>query len=248
MRVGLCAADILWLREKEPSFPCIMAVIGCGGKTSWIASLAKELSHKKVLITPTTRIYPMLEDEITLCTTVDACEKHIPHVGIQCLGIREERSGKLTALPPSLLCEQVKKYDVVLLEADGSRGLPCKGWLDTEPVIPSFCTHTIGIVTLQALGQRVSKQTVLHLPEFKQLTGNSVGERITGQALTKMLCAPGGMFEKAVGKNYLFVNQIESDMLERKAKEWLMEVKEQYPHKFTGFTYGSVVKNCWQEV
>ena len=116
------AGTLLGLEDKA-----IIAVIGCGGKTSLIASLANEYRHKKVLVTPTTKMFPI--------------------EGIQCLGILNEASGKLEALKQEQLEAIIPQYDLVLLEADGSAGLPCKGWLADEPVVPAFCTHTIGVVT-----------------------------------------------------------------------------------------------------
>jgi probable selenium-dependent hydroxylase accessory protein YqeC len=242
------AVDLLGLRDGTPDNPSVVAVIGCGGKTSFIESLAWELRNKKVLITPTTKIMPMDADGVTLCKTWYECKKHRPASGIQCLGILNEKTGKLSSLPIEVLAEIVGGYDVVLLEADGSRGLPCKGWLDSEPVIPFFCTHTVGIVTLNALDKTADENTVLRLHEFLKLTGLRAGELILQQALTEMVCAPNGMFRSGVGKQYVFVNQVENDGIAEVAKHWLQKIKEQYPNRFFCLAYGSVHKNSWREV
>ena len=107
-------------------FFCI-AVVGCGGKTSLIELLADRMRDKKVLISTTTKIFPPKMKDIVLFETLRQCEEHEPRTGVQCMGILNSASGKLEALPDSFLAAIKSRYDIVLLEADGSRGLPCKG-------------------------------------------------------------------------------------------------------------------------
>lgn len=235
-----------WLWEEQA--PRILAVVGCGGKTSLIGQLAEEWREKKVLVTPTTKILPIEGRDIILKSTLSQCREHRPAKGIQCMGLLNRSSGKLEALPLSLLEEMMPSYDLTLLEADGSRGLPCKGWAGHEPVIPSSTTHTIGVVTLKGLGKPVGEDTVLRLPEFLALTGLGAGEEITLEALTRMVCAPGGMLWKSMGKVCLLVNQVEDKATAQIAGEWLAWIKEAYPGRFFKLAYGSIKENSWQEV
>ena len=209
----------------------VVAVVGCGGKTSLIALLAKRLQPYKVLISPTTKMFPMQTEGDT-----------------DCLGRLNAVSGKLEALPESELAALVPQYDVVLLEADGSAGLPCKGWLDNEPVIPPYCTHTVGIITLNALGKPATDTIVLRLSKFLELTGLTEGAPITMQALETMVCAPRGMFKNSVGRRYLLVNQAEDDATAYAAQSFLAVIKEKYPNRFERLLFGSVRLDNWQEV
>jgi len=183
----------------------VVSVVGCGGKTSLINQLARCNIDKKVLISPTTKIFPMTSPDVTQCYTVDECIKHEPHRGIQCLGQINETTGKLEALPEHILAKLTLKYDIVLLEADGSRSLPLKGWIDNEPVVPKFSTHTVGVASLDSLGCHATEENVHNLREFLLLTGLNEGDIITHDAVNAMIYSPVGMFKNAVGSKYVVI-------------------------------------------
>jgi probable selenium-dependent hydroxylase accessory protein YqeC len=226
----------------------IIAVIGCGGKTSFIELIADKLRHTKTLVSTTTKMYPMKMSGIMLCETLRQCGEHEPQTGIQCLGLLNEASGKLESLPESVLAELAPRYDIVLLEADGSQGLPCKGWLSNEPVIPAYCTHTVGIVTMNPLGKAAAETSVHRLREFLNLTGLKEGETITPYALETMVCAPEGMFKNSAGQRYLLVNQVEDDTASRAALSFLGGIESKYPNRFEKLLYGSIKLDTWQGV
>jgi probable selenium-dependent hydroxylase accessory protein YqeC len=223
----------------------IVSVVGCGGKTSLIGLIAEENKNKKVLVSPTTKVFPILSDEVVLCDTLESSIEHVPKTGIQCLGVLNTRSGKLEALPKYALAALATLYDVVLMEADGSRGLPCKGWLKNEPVVPFFSTHTVGVVSLCALGKQATKEFVHHLPEFLSLTGLKEGDIITEQAIEDMLCAPLGMIKNSIGKNYLVINKVEDEHTEKHALIILKNIKTKHPKLFCKIIYGSVHGKTW---
>jgi probable selenium-dependent hydroxylase accessory protein YqeC len=226
----------------------VVAVIGCGGKTSLVELMADRLRDKKVLISTTTKIFPPKMKDIMLCETLGQCEEHESRTGIQCMGLLNSASGKLEALPEVFLAAIKSRYDIVLLEADGSSGLPCKGWLANEPVVPDYCTHTVGVITMGALGKPAGKTTVHRLPEFFALTGVGEGRTITAQALEAMICDPAGMFKNSAGQRYVIVNQVEDDAASRAALNFLQTIKEKDPARFKKLLYGSVRHDAWQEV
>jgi probable selenium-dependent hydroxylase accessory protein YqeC len=233
----------LALTEKS-----VIAVVGCGGKTSLIEVIADKFRDKKVLVTPTTKMFPMGMKDIMLCETIEQCATHEPQKGIQCMGLLNTASGKFEALSVNFLAQKVPDYDLTLLEADGSKGLPCKGWLVDEPVVPPFCTHTVGIVTMNALNMEATRATVHRLPEFLALTGLKEGQTITAQTLETMVCDPCGMFkEEGDQGRYLVVNQVEDDESASVALAFLCGIKEKYPGRFKRLLYGSVHLDTWQE-
>jgi len=236
--------------EWEAFFPCgsVIAVVGCGGKTSFIELAADRMRDKKVLISTTTKIFPPKMKDIVLCETLGQCEEHEPRPGVQCMGLLNSASGKLEALPEAFLAGLQPRYDIVLLEADGSRGLPCKGWLENEPVVPDYCTHTLGVISMAALGKPAGEKTVHRLPEFFALTGVGEGQTITAAALEAMVCAPNGMFKNSEGQRYVIVNQAEDEETARIAETFLRTIKEKYPVRFEKLLYGSVRRDAWQEV
>ncbi len=244
MNARLSAGAMLGIAQA----PAIVAVVGCGGKTTFIESLARAYGRKKVLISPTAKILPPQGRGVVLRETLAECRAHAPQNGIQCLGLYNNTNGKLEALPPGVLAEIAPQYDLVLLEADGSRGLPCKGWRSSEPVIPPFCTHTVGIVTLNALGKPADARCVLNLAEFLRLTGLAQGDTICRQALEDMVCAAQGMFRNAVGRQCLFVNQAEDEQIAAAAASWLGAWRKKMPNRFFCLAYGSAKENIWTEV
>ena len=240
------AGDISALLEITAG--SVVSVVGCGGKTSLIELISMHNSDKKVLISPTTKTFPMVSDRVMLNDTLENCIKHKPQIGVQCLGIYNSKNKKLEALPGDILADMVPDYDIVLIEADGSRWLPCKGWRDNEPVIPSYSTLTVGVVTMSALGKAATAETVHHLPEFLALTGLKEGEIITNQVLEDMVCLPGGMFKDSAGHQYLLVNRVEDESTIKETKLFLKRIKEKYPNRFKRLIYGSVHSNEWHEV
>ena len=234
------AGELLGLADSEPA---VVAVVGCGGKTTLIDSLASAYRHKKVLISPTTKIRARQAGADVVRTTMQECLTHEPIPGVQCLGLLNAELGKLEALPAAWLEAHVRDYDLVLLEADGSRMLPCKGWRSYEPVVPPYCTHTVGVVTLDALGKPADDETVLRLPEFLRLTGLREGEEITLQALTAMVCGADGMFRGAAGRQSILVNRVEDEAAVAVAQAWLRDIDRAWPGRFDCLACGSARAN-----
>jgi probable selenium-dependent hydroxylase accessory protein YqeC len=212
----------------------VVAAIGCGGKTSLIEAAAREaLAQRpglKLIVSPTTKMYPPAKPDI-------------PHIGIF-----DEKTGKLTALPPQELAALLPRYDLILLEADGSMGLAAKGWREHEPAVPPFCTHTVGVFPVTALGLPATAKHVHRLKEFLELTGLREGEEVTEAALARMVCGEGGMFKNAVGKRFLLANQAESEAAKTAARNILARIKKEYPGKFEKLLFGSVCSGEWHEV
>ena len=226
-----------------------VAVSGCGGKTSLINSFAREAAvSMSVLITPTTKILPERGEGIFTVTTREECLAHIPCRGIHCLGLLNNDTGKLEALSPDDLSAIAPRYDLLLMEADGSRGLPCKGWTDRDPVIPKFATHTIGVVSIRAVGLCASEENIFRLGEFLKLTGMTRGEPVTIRALALMTASPEGMFRKKSGNVAVMINQAESSDLMEPAKELAEEIRRvsvSAPPKILG---GSAMMGEWAEL
>ncbi|MCL2578446.1 MAG: selenium cofactor biosynthesis protein YqeC [Oscillospiraceae bacterium] len=209
-------------------FPCVVAVVGCGGKTSLIDRIADSYPEKRVLISPTTKMFPMQAGKA------------------DCRGILNPSTGKFEAFTPCELADLVKHYDLSLLEADGSRGKPCKGWRADEPVIPEYVDKTIGVVTLNALGRLAGDEWVHNLPQFLALTGIRAGERIEIRSLADMVVNPAGMFKNSVGGKILLVNQVEDGETAIRARLLLHAVQAARPGYFEKLLLGSVRRDHWE--
>jgi probable selenium-dependent hydroxylase accessory protein YqeC len=189
--------------DREPER---ITFIGSGGKTSLIWHLARRLSaraapgkrRRKILVGPATKMYPP--------------ETALPGVFVQ--GRLNKKAGKLEALPSEELEKISAAYDLVLIEGDGSRGLPLKGWADYEPVVLPFTTVTVGILSLRPLGMAVSEKIIHRLPLFCALSGAAPGEILEEKHLANAIAGnreARGLFAAARGKKILFFNQAEDD-------------------------------------
>ena len=73
--------------------------------------------------------------------------------------MRGTRSQDLRPGEPRKLLDE---YDVVIVEADGSRGLPLKCPGDQEPVIPDGTDLVIGVAGATAIGQTFREAPAAH--------------------------------------------------------------------------------------
>lgn len=225
-----------------------LAVVGCGGKTSLVGLLARENRHRKVLVLPTTHILPMDESEAVFCSTRALCLAHRPQTGVQCMAVMDKATGSYGGLPAADLPGLAQGYDLVLTEADGSRMLPCKGWLETEPVVPDFATRTIGVVTTVALGRPATGQWVHRPGLFAALTGQREGELIGIRALAAMVGEEEGMFRTARGERILMINKVEDAAARQAAGQLAMQLRRHYPGAVHRIFCGSVLAGSWAEL
>src|SRR5574341_1710032 len=125
----------------------VVALIGAGGKTSTMVALGHELAEAgmRVLATTTTRIGVDQLDLMPYATTLDEGTRHLSlALGENRFvflygGIRGSKVyGPGEEMIPRLL-DSVDS-DVLLIEADGARGLPLKAPKSHEPVIPHETT------------------------------------------------------------------------------------------------------------
>ena len=137
----------------KPS-PCI-AIIGSGGKTTAMLTLAKACSSQRVLVTTTTHIYPITEaQELLINPDAQHLQAALSLPGIVCAGMAA-KEGKLSGLPEDLFSLGRSWADITLCEADGSRQHPLKLHQEGEPVIPAECDLCLIVLGLSALGQTV---------------------------------------------------------------------------------------------
>jgi probable selenium-dependent hydroxylase accessory protein YqeC len=140
-----------------------------------------------------------------------------PIPGVAVCGRLNQESGKLETLPPDELERRAAAFDLVLIEGDGSRTLPLKGWADHEPVVPGFTTVTVGILPLRPLGKPVSAEIAHRLERFCALSGASPGETLKPEHLARVIAGGGrekSLFSDARGRKILLLNQVE-DSLDR---------------------------------
>ena len=133
----------------------VTAIIGGGGKTTLMETLAGELSKKgKVIITTTTHICRPKQYETLLDADEAAVSAALERSGIVCVASQAE-SGKLCA-PCLSMGTLAQLADFVLVEADGAKRLPLKAHASHEPVIPEEAQRVIMVIGIDGVGKTLS--------------------------------------------------------------------------------------------
>ena len=210
-----------------------VALVGCGGKTTLLHRLAAELRSQTVLLATTTRILPPPESLIdTINPQRLSVGVNLLHGGMDGKKLMPPEAAQLEALCPA------KGY--TLLECDGSKGLPLKGWADYEPVLPAWTTVTVGICTLRPVGEILSTKNVHRPALFCRLTDAEPGTPLTLAHVAAMVSHEAGLFGKAVGRRFLFINQVETAAQTAQAQEFVSILPQDFRESLTGILIGAV--------
>ncbi|MGG7078961.1 selenium cofactor biosynthesis protein YqeC [Clostridium sardiniense] len=199
----------------------IISVVGSGGKTTFIYNIAKELIKEKVLISTTTKMLCPTKDEADYFFCLSKGEK---------INIKNGRTfiaGE--KIDDNKVCGDIFKvenyissFDYVLLESDGSKRKPLKGWNDTEPVIFNRTTKTIGIIPLHIIGEKITYENVHRIEKFNHIFKTNVGDEITLDVMADIIINPNGLFKDSIGEKILFLNRVEDE----KSKEMAWKLLE----------------------
>ncbi len=151
-----------------------VSFVGAGGKTTLIEYIAAEAIRrgKRVAITTTTKIWAKEPYVLWVDLGKGQARPDFVRVGKTVAG------GKLTALEAEEVAELGSAYNLVLIEADGSKGKPLKYPSEYEPVIPPFSDRVIVVAGLDALSGRVDEQ-IFRWELFERATGVAGDTRVT---------------------------------------------------------------------
>jgi probable selenium-dependent hydroxylase accessory protein YqeC len=162
-----------------------IALVGGGGKTTTLWSLARELcTAGPTIVTTTTKAGAPPDDVVlvdwerelpdrTLHPLVAAAFARSPLIAVGA-GVRE---GRLRAVSPEIADELFFRCGAsyVINEADGARMKPFKAPAEHEPVLASTTTLLVVVIGLDALGLPIDEEH-LHRPErIAELTRASKG-------------------------------------------------------------------------
>jgi len=188
--------DLLQLKPGD-----VVSIVGSGGKTSLLFRLAQEYQGKTVLLSTTTKM--LRPDPGQYDRDISRGAPLVPGINLLYGG---EVGGKITAPPVGQIRALRPADGLMILECDGAKGKPLKGWVDYEPVIPAFTTITVGVLGLWPLGRRAENQTVHRMERFCRLTGATPGELIVLDHLAAIVEHPEGLFQRGRGRRVLFLN------------------------------------------
>lgn len=150
-----------------PVVPGITSVVGSGGKTTLLHELAGALDGM-VLLATSTHMLPYDDCPVLLDPSRDELSRALARDRVVQVGSLADL-GKLSS--PSLSWDVLAELATyVLVEADGSRGLPLKAHLPFEPVIPKGSGLTLLVVGASGFGRPV-REVAHRWERFCELSG-----------------------------------------------------------------------------
>ncbi len=178
----------------------VSALIGGGGKTTLLYTLAEELRGRGSVVLCTSTHIRVPERYPLVSGGAEELRAALAAHGAVCAGTGAE-NGKLTA-PPLSFGELAALADYVLVEADGARGLPLKAHAAHEPVIPANAQRVVLVVGADGFGKPISE--ACHRPAlYAERAGVSPDAPATPETEARVAAAEG--FGDRV-----FVNKVES--------------------------------------
>ena len=185
-----------------PTSPLI-AIIGAGGKTTTMYTLASELAHrgKRVITTTTTQIFypePGETDQLIIATETDDLPTAIKESWLRYrrVTVAESvlRAEKLGGLQPEQPYELLVKSDadVVIVEADGARHRMIKAPAEHEPVIPLQTNVALLLVSAEAINRPLT-DSIAHRPELiAEITGIFMGDVLSPAVIARLITSEQG--------------------------------------------------------
>lgn len=227
-------------RALRMDFFTTVAFIGSGGKTTAMFQLARELRKRRedspVIVTTTTHLGVWQIGEADRHITAESfvrLQDVLEQKGVTLItgGIEDERARPISNDVLNRLFEACRTHAIsLLIEADGSRQKPLKAWAEHEPPIPQFVQQVVQVAGLSGLQQPLQGEYV-HRPEiFSSLSGLQLGERISPQALTRVLTHPQGGLKNIpdTARRVVLLNQADTSDRQSMARGMTNELLESY--------------------
>lgn len=209
-----------------PQHPLI-SIVGAGGKTTTMYTLASELVQrgKRVVTTTTTNIYiPRQGETDTLIVATetpqmlklvnDAWKQH-RHVTVAGTVIGAGKLGGLLPDQPYMLITK-GGADVVIVEADGARHALIKAPAEYEPVVPPQTNVALLVMSAEAINQPLNAD-IAHRPErIAAVLGIELGDILTPQLIARLMTGTQGSMKHipVQARSFLLITHVS---LERKS-------------------------------
>ena len=189
--------------------PGVTALVGAGGKTTAMLTLAEELSKagRRVIVTTTTHIFPpdtgqygpvfSPEDTAGIAAALE-------RTGLAVAAGPLDERGKLTGVSDAQVEGLLELAEYVLVEADGSRRLPCKTPGDREPALPVKTELVVGVLGLKSLNyplEAVCFRAGLAARRLRVEPENPV----TPELLARLAAEPWGLAKASEGRRFVIL-------------------------------------------
>ena len=205
----------------------VISLVGGGGKTTLMYNLAAHCARKgwRVLAATTTHI---MQPPGGVWAQTDAELFRLWKCGSYAVAGTAAHGGKLTALPQAQLERWMTLADIVLIEADGAKRMPCKVPAAHEPVLLPESDIVLAVAGLSALG-RPLREVCFRLEQACALLGTAPETLLTPELLARLLASEQGG-RKLVGNRRFSVvlNQADAPARIAAGEQTLALLREKY--------------------
>ncbi len=190
------------LAGEQP--PRLVTVTGGGGKTSLMYYLVAGLkaAGETAFAAATAKLFfpggaghhLVLVGSLPDCRQAVADWRRYPGTVTLAREAVSEAPGKLAGLDPAWLDAVSAENPAVrfVVEGDGSAGLPLKGHLGHDPVVPAATRLLIPVIGADAIGRPLAVGYVHRPARAAELAGATPGERVTVAMIARLLLHPEG--------------------------------------------------------
>lgn len=191
------------LAHLDLHLPEMVAFVGSGGKTSIMSAVAADMIRQgaRVVITNTTKVFePVKKHKAAVVCSPDPrillaeVRAALKTNALIIMGASKNSDQKLAGVSPEVVDDLFAEGDVdlVLLEADVSKGLPLKAPGPHESRIPEGADIVVPVVGLGGLNRPLAEGVVFRADQFGRLAGMNAGEPVTaGHVATVMFHRQG---------------------------------------------------------
>lgn len=237
----------------------IVCLVGGGGKTTLMYYVANEAAKagKKVIIATTTHI---MKPDRYFASNYDEVKMLWEQGNYAVIGNDEAGAadgadeadtpnavskGKIV-FPDNDLYETVKKEaDLILLEADGAKRLPCKVPAKHEPVILEECNLVIGVMGMSALGRPLNEMCFRFETDGKWLEADS-RDNIDESIAVKILSSENGTNKGVEDRDYIVVlNQCDDEEICSRASKIADVLKNEHGIRCVLLTFLNSLKSLY---
>jgi probable selenium-dependent hydroxylase accessory protein YqeC len=212
----------------------VVCLVGAGGKKTTMYALAR-LHSGRVLLSSTTHMYAYrtdLVDRVVMLADGSAPLPELSSGRVVALATETATAHRVGGLPGRMLEEIYRHgyFDVCLIKADGARSRWIKTPGPDEPLIPSFATTVIPVVSAQVLGRPLADD-IAHQPKrLANFLTMQLGDAFEERHLIKLLASATGSLQ-GVGNAAVIplINMVDTDELHARARRIALSVLARAP-------------------
>lgn len=202
----------------------VIHLIGGGGKTTLMFSLARELVARgeRVITTTTTKIFmpdPQVAPVVLLGSDPNRVRedlrRRLQTINHVIVALAKIPNNKLAGIGPEVVDELGRDgvADRILVEADGSAGRSLKAHADHEPVISRTADLVVMVIGIDCIGALLDDRAVHRAALFAHRIGRPTGSTITIHDVVTIVHHRDGYLAKipASARVVVLLNKVDAD-------------------------------------